>query len=206
MMRTAFALCFVLLALPLSAAELEAGIRHLHMSPMGEGAYEGGELDVVASRGFAATAEVFWSPRLSTQFAVTFLNPAAFVFPDAPPPDDVDLGTLGMELYSAAARWHFAPEARFSPFAGAGVALATFGNLEDRFGDDIEMEFGNELAPLIEGGVRYRVHERIFLDAAVTYMRLEATTDFVRNDTDVPLPDRVSPDPLIVSVGASWRF
>ena len=199
-------LFLLLLATPLRAADLELGIRHLSMSPQGDGAFDGGELEVVSSRGFAATAEVFWTPRISTQLAATFVNPAAFVFPTNPPPNDLDLGTFGIDTYSATARVHFAPDARFSPFVGAGGAVVIFGDLEDRFGDDIEMTFDRENAFLVEGGLRYRVFPHVIVDAAVSYMPVEAKPNHVRNDTSVPLPASVQVDALTISVGAAWRF
>ena len=196
----------LLLATPLRAADLELGIRHLSQWPRGDRAFAGGELEVVSSRGFAATAEVFWTPRLSTQLAATFVNPAAFIFPATPPPNDLDLGTFGIDTYSLTARYHLAPNARFSPFAGAGGAMVLFGDLEDRFSDDLEMTFDRETAFLVEGGLRYHVISRVVLDVAVSYMPLEATPNHVRNDTSVPLPASVKLDPLTVSFGAAWRF
>jgi outer membrane protein W len=80
------------------------------------------------------------------------------------------------------------------------------GDLEDRFGDDIEMTFDRETAWLVEGGVRYRVFPRVIVDAAVSYMPLEATPNHVRNDTSVALPSSVKVDPFTISVGAAWRF
>jgi outer membrane protein W len=199
-------LLLLLLATPLHAADLELGIRHLSMSPQGDGAFNGGELEIVSSRGFAATAEMFWTPRISTQLAATFVNPAAFIFPTNPPPTDLDLGTFGIDTYSLTARYHLAPEARFSAFAGAGGAIVILGDLEDRFGEDIELRFDRETAWLVEGGVRYRVFPRVILDAAVSYMPLETTPNHVRNDTSVVLPASVKVDPFTISVGAAWRF
>lgn len=204
-MRIAFFVALVL-AMPLRAADIELGIRHLSMWPRGERAFDGGELEIVSSRGFGATAEVFWTPRISTQLAATFVNPASFIFPTTPPPNDLDLGTFGIDTYSLTARYHFMPDARFSPFAGTGVAMVLFGDLEDRFGDDIEMTYDRETAFLVEGGLRYRVFPRVMLDVAVSYMPLEATPNHVRNDTNVALPASVKLDPLTVSAGAAWRF
>ena len=199
-------LLLVLFALPLQAADVEFGIRHLATSFTGDGEFAGGELDVVSARGFAATAEVFWTPHVSTQLAATFINPATILFPTNTPPNDVDLGTLGLDAYSLSARWHFAPESRWSAFAGGGVALVSIGNLEDRFGDDIELTYDNETAFLVEGGVRYRFLRNVYLDATVTYMPLEAEPNFVRNETNVVLPPRLSLNPATFSVGAAWRW
>ena len=199
-MRAAVAL-LLFLACPLHAADLELGLRHLSMRPMGEDAFEGGTLDIVSSRGFAATAELFWTPRISTQLAGTFVNPAAFI-----PNANLDLGTFGIDTYSLTARYHFAPDARFSPFAGGGPAVVIFGDLEDRFGDDIEITFDREIGFLAEGGLRYRVFPNVVVDVAVSYMPLEATPNHVRNDTSVVLPTIVKVDPLTISAGAAWRF
>jgi len=203
--KTALLLALVLAA-PLRAADLELGIRHLSQWPRGDRAFDGGELEVVSSRGFAATAEVFWTPRLSTQLAATFVNPAAFIFPTTPPPNDLDLGTFGIDTYSLTARYHFSPGARLTPFAGAGGALVLFGDLEDRFGNDLEMTFDRETALLVEGGLRYHIAPRVTLDVAVSYMPLEAKPNHIRNDTSVPLPESVKLDPLTISAGAAWRF
>lgn len=205
-MRRALVILLFAVALRVRAAEFEAGIAHFHMTAMGERTFAGGELEVISSRGFAATAEVFWTPRISTQFAASFVNPAVILRPASPPPDDVDLGTLGIDTYSLSARWHFAPEKRFSAYAGAGVALVTFGNLEDRFGDDVELRFDNETAFLGEAGVRYRFRPSVFFTFGATYMPAEAAAGFVRNDAGLALPDKVQLDPLIVRVGAAWRF
>ncbi|HYC59271.1 MAG TPA: OmpW family outer membrane protein [Thermoanaerobaculia bacterium] len=199
-MRVAFLFLF-LAAFPLHAAELELGIRHVAHWPMGNGAFEGGDVEIVTSRGFAATAEVFWTPRISTQLAGTFVNPAAFLHPA-----EVDLGTFGMDTYSLSARYHFTPSAKLCPFAGAGAAMVIFGDLEDRFGDDLEMTFDRESAFLVEGGLRYRVFDHVIVDAALSYMPLEAKRNHVRNDTALALPTIIAVDPLTLSVGAAWRF
>jgi hypothetical protein len=204
-MRILLTALLCVFSLPLLAADLELGIRHLGTAMRGESAFDGGKLDIAASRGFAATAEVFWSERVSTQVAATFINPETILFPAAQPPSDVDLNTLGVDTYSASARWHVAPRSRWCPFAGAGVALVTFGNLEQRFGDDIEMNFDAETAFFAETGLRFRFRPSVILDAAVSYMPLEVEPSSVRNTTTVVLPSRLSLDPLTVSVGAAWR-
>ncbi|HEV7242372.1 MAG TPA: outer membrane beta-barrel protein [Thermoanaerobaculia bacterium] len=191
-MRIVF-LCVLLIALPLHAAEIEAGGSHVIAMAAGDT----GTLDVKTSRGFSAHVEVFWSDRVSTRGTATFLNPAAILFPDNPPPTDVDLGTLGLDIYSATARIHFGN--RFSAFAGGGAALVVIGNLDDQFGDAVEIEFDPETTFVAEAGVRYRIHPRVVLEMGVTYMPLEL-------EAPAPLPSSIAVDPLIVSAGAAWRF
>lgn len=187
----------LLLAAPAFAADFEAGIRHVVVNAMGET----GELDLPMSRGFAATGEVFWTERISTQLAATFVNPEAILFPQDSAA--VDLGTLGLDIYSVTARYHFTPRARFSAYAGGGAALVAIGNLDDQFGEEIEIEFGNETTFVAEGGVRYRFLPRLFIDVSVSYMPLTAEAESRRGARG---PAELTIDPLAISGGLSWRF
>jgi outer membrane protein W len=203
-MRRSFAIILLLAAMPLAGADVEIGVRHLSMWPAGEGARDAGSIDVVSSRGFGVGAEVFWTPAFSTQLAGTFFNPAAFL---ESPEGTVDLNTLGIDTWSLSARYDLAPEARWSGFAGAGVALVSFGNLEERFGDTLEIELENHATWLAEGGIRYRYRPRLTLDVAVAWMPVEGKARSIRNDGPHPAPpSSVRLDPVTLSVGAAWRF
>jgi hypothetical protein len=202
MRRFAFAALLVF-TLPLAAADFELGIRHVVAKTTGDS----GDLDLPLSRGFGATAEVFWSKRWSTNVAATFVNPEAILFPSTPPPNDVDLGTLGLDVYSLTARANFRPDARLSPFAGAGAALVQIGNLDDQFGETLYADFDNETTFVVEGGLRYRIRPSIAFELGAMYVPLE-TEPHVRLATNpnVMLPAKLGIDPVIVSIGASWRF
>ena len=176
-------LAVLMLAMPVAAAEIEAGATHVILMPG-----DSGEFTIDTGRGFGAHAELFWSDAFSTRAAATFVNPAVYT-------PATDFGTLGTDIVSATARWHLAPRARLSGYAGAGGALVVFGNLEDQGGGGIESEFDSKIAPVVEGGLRYRIHPRIRLEGGVMYLPLEAEGDIT-----------VVVDPLIVTVGASWRF
>jgi outer membrane protein W len=194
-------LLFVLLiAFPLFAADVEVGVDHVITIMHGDPKFDGGELEVRTSRGFTASAEMFFSPRVSTRFTAMFINPVAFV-------NDIDLNTLGMDIYGASARYHFEPRAHFSPFVGAGVAYVSFGNLEERFADDIEMEVDARTTFFAEGGVRYQFYPRLFFHGTVTYMPLEGDVRVIHNARpDVALPRQIELNPMTISAGASWRF
>lgn len=184
------------------AAEIEAGVQHVIMMTA-----ENGALKIESSRGFSAHGEVFWSNKLSTRAAVTFLNPAAILFPGNPPPDDVDLGTLGLDIYSVTGRFHVRTRHRLSAYAGGGGAFVEIGNLDDQFGDDVEIDFDPEITLVAEGGLRFRFRSQIFLEAGVVYLPLEAESQIERaSDPRYTVPDTVKVNPLIVSVGAAWRF
>ncbi|MEO8383549.1 MAG: hypothetical protein ABI779_28080 [Acidobacteriota bacterium] len=206
-MRNAILLLCLVLAVSANAAEVAAGAQHVLALSTGEERFDGGKVTFEPGRGFAAFVDVFWSERFSTRAAATFVNPAVILFADATPPGDVDLGTMGLDIYAATARIHFASRSRFSAFAGAGGALVVIGNLEDRFGDDLDLQFDPKMTFVAEGGVRYRIAPRITLELGAAWLPLEVEPDIRKaNDPRIPIPSTVSVDPLIVSAGASWRF
>jgi outer membrane protein W len=187
-MRRVFVLLLLLLAIPLRAADVEAGGAHVIAMPRGET----GALDIKTSRGFGAHVDVFWTDRVSTRASAVFLNPAAYL-------NGIDLGTLGLDIYSVSARLHFRPQSRLSAFVGGGAALVSVGNLDDQFDDEIEVEFDPETTFVAEAGLRVRIHPRIVIEASAAYLPLEL-------EAPAPLPSTIAVDPLIVSVGAAWRF
>ena len=188
-------LLVLLFATSLRAADVEVGAQHVVFIPR-----DSGTLDIEVSRGFGAHAEVFWRDAVSTRFAATFLNPASILFPENPPPGDVDLGTLGLDIYSATARFHVPLRGGFSAFAGAGPAYVSIGNLDDRFGEAVEIDFDPQTTFVAEAGIRYRVHPRVVLEAGASYLPLEL------NGAPPPLQPTVGIDPLTISAGAAWRF
>ena len=62
---------------------------------------DSGDLDLPLTRGLAVTFEAF-SPTVSTQFAASLAHPEAILRPADVEP--IDLGTLGLDIYSATAR------------------------------------------------------------------------------------------------------
>lgn len=193
-MRRVSAFLLLFLAVPLFAAGIEAGGHHVAVMTG-----DTGELDIATSRGFGAHVEVFWTDRVSTRAAGVFVNPAAILYPENQPPTDIDLGTLGLDIYSLTARFHIAPGSRFSGFAGAGPAFVSVGNLDDQFGDEIAIELDYQSTFLGEAGVRFRVLPHVYFEAAAAYVPLEL-------EGEAPVPAQLAVDPLIVSVGAAWRF
>ncbi|HWW61038.1 MAG TPA: OmpW family outer membrane protein [Thermoanaerobaculia bacterium] len=182
----------ILLAAP-ALAQTEIGARYIATSEQ-----KTDSIELHTCQGFAAFGERFWSDRFSLRLEARFLQPAAFV-------SGVDLGTLGVEPVALTMRYHLAPNARFSPYAGAGVAYVRFGDLDDQFGDDVDITFDSETAFVGEAGVRLRLHERISFDFGVTYMPVDATP-LVHRGAGVALPDKIRINPIVLGGAASWRF
>jgi outer membrane protein W len=192
---------FTLFTLPLFAQRppIEAGVQQV-IGFYGSTDFDRGRLELPTSHGFAATAEVFWMPAITTHFAATFVNPEAFLNTGG----ETDLGTVGITIASTEARYHFRPSARFDPYAGAGIAYASLGNIEDRFGDALEATLESRITWTAAAGVRYRVLPRLTLEAGATYVPMRPELQ-VRK-TNAPLPASLQIDALIVRMGATSRF
>lgn len=199
-MKRLAVLLLLLFATPAFAQELELGFHHAATKIGGDT----GTLDVADSRGFGASAELFFRPHVSTRLSATLINPAAILFPTTG--GDVDLGTLGIRTYAATARYHWRNEARLSLFAGGGAALVSLGTLDDRFGDEVYADFDDQITFVGEAGLRMRVpfERRIALEATVSYAPVSAEPRV--RETNVALPRDLKLDPFTISVGATWRF
>jgi outer membrane protein W len=196
----------VLLLLSLSCAfstfagpRFEFGARYVTTVIREDTTFAGGMLDVPSSLGFAATADVFWTPNVSTQLSSTFVQPEAILFPASG--GDIDLGTIGINVTNVMLRLHTRTNARLSPFAAAGVALVTFGNLDDRFGTAIEADVRRTHTFAVETGARLRVSRSVWLEALLSYVPVEPEVEMHPS-----LPDTLHLNPFIFAVGISRRL
>ena len=189
-----------------AALRFEGGIRHV-ATKLSTSDGNASRLDLRPARGFGASLEAFWSSQASLRLATTLVNPEAILYPRTPPPNDIDLGTLGIHVTSIAARYYFRPASRVAIFAGAGGALVLPGNLDDRFGDSFRADFEREVTGVVETGLRYRLRPRVHLELGVEYLPLEVTPRIQRGiDGAIVLPDAISIDPITIGIGACWRF
>jgi Outer membrane protein W len=208
-MTTRLALLSILLATFLSPAfaqrtSVEAGARYADIRFRGRNAFGDGDLEIPGARGWAATLEWFRSPRVSVSFESSFFQPRAFLLSTQSPLAEVDLNVLAIDTHALTARLHFRPQARISPFVGAGGALVVFGVLDDRFGDQIHADLPRRKVPVFEAGIRFPMRPRVTIALAATYMPLDA--ELRVDKTNRPLPASLEVDPVTVTAGASWRF
>lgn len=201
-MISRFVVLMFLARMATAAPALEVGARYVVTRVHEETTFPTGRLHVSSSSGFGATAELFWTERVSTQLSATFVQPESFLFPNSG--REIDLATIGLNPVALTARLYF--PARFSPFLGGGAAIVIPGDLEDRFGDDLEIEFDRQHTYVAEAGMRYRKSAKVAFDLSATYMPLEMDLHVRRNTIGAPLPPKLRLNPVILGAAASWRF
>jgi len=115
-----------------------------------------------SARGFEAGADVYWTPRVSTELAVSSvrhdLDASAFG-------ETVDLGATRDTVYSAVVSLHTDPRGPWDFHAGAGAALVRL----DGVADSAELallgvrsiKFHNKIAPVVDAGLSLRLAPRL---------------------------------------------
>lgn len=167
------------------------------------------DLEFDSDTGFGASVNVFWSNRISTEFAastvssdVTF-NPATGGLPG------FLAGDLEMIPITAVLQYHFAPNSRIDPYVGGGAAYVLFDELDG--GDDVDdvdfekIDFDDDAGFVVNAGVDFGLTDNfaINLDAKYVPVSSSATAVFA---TGPGQAFDIEVNPLIVSAGARFKF
>jgi len=163
------------------------------------------ELEFDEQIGYGVSYNRFWTPQLSTEFAVQRLGGDIDVsIIDGPTTITVDAGEIDLTAYSGTVQWHFGATGRFDPYVGGGVAYVTgdvdlIADPEDPESvDNVELE--NETTWLANAGINYRLTNSIAIGADAKYIAYEPKG---KGDAD---DERVDVNPLVISAGVKFRF
>ncbi|WP_299567747.1 OmpW family outer membrane protein [uncultured Sulfitobacter sp.] len=99
-------------------------------------------------------------------------------------------------------QYHFATEASFSPYIGAGIARILF--TEERGDAVANFNLKDAWAPALQVGMRYQVSENWFANADIRYTPFE--TDLSGSLNGAPVNGKVSVEPTILNIGFAYRF
>lgn len=97
-------------------------------------------------------------------------------------------------------QYHFAPQARVSPYVGAGVNYMLFHSGSDKNGFDLKIDDGFGAA--LQAGVDVATHDRwmVNLDAKKVFFETDAV------DSGNGLKTKVTLNPWVLSAGVGYRF
>ena len=166
------------------------------------------DIEFDADQGWGAAVNVFWSDRISTEFAASLIDPEITV---------TDIGRsriifsepLEMIPLTAILQYHFLGKSRFDPYIGVGAGYVLFQDINDENDldevdfDSIDLE--DDFAVVANAGLRIGFTDSlgIYLDAKYIPVTAEATAI-------VPgLPEAtqdIDIDPLILAAGISLSF
>jgi len=165
-------------------------------------------IDLDSEKGYGAALNIFWSSRFSTEFAAYTYKPAAYSRGDFEGPP-VSFGELKMIPITGTLQFHFAPNGRFDPYIGAGVAYVLFDNLKSR--DDLgdidfdSINFEDDYGYVANVGFSFDMTPSIALNVEGKYVPIESAATAVF--PDAPGQNfQFKVNPLILSAGISLQF
>ena len=212
-------LCFALLLLTVPALAQE---RYIDINgyvawanPSGESsvqfADDGNDLNDVefdSSQGYGASVNVFWSDRISTEFALSLIEPELQV-QDVGRTRVIFNEPLEMIPVTAVLQFHLLPGSRFDPYVGVGAGYVIFDDVEDT--DDLDeidferIDFEDDVGLVVNAGVRVGFTRNFGLYLDGKYMPLDAgaTAVFAGGQNE---GQDITIDPLILAAGLSFSF
>jgi outer membrane protein len=164
------------------------------------------DINFDADQGFGIALDVFWSNRISTELAVMKFSPEA-AFEGTGGFESLIAGDLDMMPITATLRFHFAPESRFDPYIGAGVAYVLFDEISSRNLSDIDidaLDVDDDYGFLLNAGFSFDITPNFALVLDAKYVPVESSINARGAGPAEALNLEINP--LILSAGLSFQF
>lgn len=180
------------------------------VDPNSEGTFDSPDdqidVDLGDEMGYGASVNIFWTDRISTEFAVSQID-SSFGLNARQRAVNVVGSNIDMIPVTGVLQFHFAPNGVIDPYIGAGAAYIVFGDVTgDNAGnlaiDDIDSD---DLGLVINAGLGIRLGERFGLVGDVKYVPVGSSARGVLND-DNGTETNIEINPIIVSAGLQIRF
>lgn len=166
------------------------------------------DIEFDSDQGFGAAVNVFWSNRVSTEFAISIVDPNLNI-------NDPSRGRivfsepLEMMPITAVLQFHLLGASRFDPYVGVGGGYVIFQDIEDpRDLDELDVDaidFEDDIGLVYNAGVKIGLTQNFGLYLDAKYMPLESAARPVVVGGSAQRVD-VAIDPLILAAGISFSF
>src|SRR5688500_48290 len=166
------------------------------------------EVEFDSEQGYGLGVNVFWSDRISTEFAAHVLEPDLTLRSTDPTIPLSVFGSLEMIPITATLQFHFAPEGRFDPYIGAGAAWVLFDEVTDASLDAIDVDsiaFDDDFGFVVNAGVSIGLTELIAINLDAKYVPVSSAARAVIAGVPGDAVD-VDINPTILSAGLSLQF
>ncbi|HEU5161552.1 MAG TPA: OmpW family outer membrane protein [Thermoanaerobaculia bacterium] len=179
------------------------------VDPSGSTEFEDGEVaEFDSEQGFGLGVNVFWSSRVSTEFAAYVVEPDLALRANDPEFPTGVVGSLEMMPITGTLQFHFNPDGRFDPYIGAGVAYVLFDSIEGESIEDIGFEsidFDDDYGFLANAGVSIDITPTFAINLDAKYVPVSASASAVIDGVPTD-PEDFEVNPLILSAGVSLQF
>lgn len=206
----------VLAAMPLAAQSRSVDIYGYAtwVDPSGDSVFDAGGVDDArvefdSAQGFGIAVNVFFSNRISAEFAASVVEPDVVFRSDNPLFPLLTGGELEMIPITATLQYHFNPEGRIDPYVGLGAAYVLFDRVDgfrDVGGIDLDaIDFDDDVGLVVNAGLTFDITPSfaIYLDGKYVPVSTSATASFATGpgtSVDIDI------NPLILSAGVGFQF
>ena len=118
---------------------------------------------------------------------------------------EISIGDVEMTPLTATLRYHFMPASRISPYVGGGASYVMYDDLtiaDAELGEEIVIEFEESVGYVLQAGIDFTVLPNFAINFDAKYLDATSDTGF----EDVAETEETEIDPLITSIGLSYRF
>lgn len=214
--KVAVVVLAVLAAMPLAAQSRSVDIYGFAtwVDPSGDSVFDADGVDDArvefdSEQGFGVAVNVFFSNRISAEFAASVVEPDVVFRSDNPAFPFLTGGQLEMIPITATLQFHFNPEGRVDPYIGAGAAYVLFDRV-DNFGDvggiDVDaIDFDDDVGLVVNAGLTFDITPSfaVYLDGKYVPVSSSATASFA---TGPGTATEIDINPLILSAGLGFQF
>ncbi|MDX1584240.1 MAG: OmpW family outer membrane protein [Thermoanaerobaculia bacterium] len=177
-----------------------------------------GESDVNPTRfeiddeqGWGGAINIFWADHITTELGVTWVEPDTIITETSDIRAVVRNAQATILPITAVVQYHFRPDGWWDIYVGAGGAWVLFDDAangaQEIEVDDIErIEFDDDAGLVANLGINILLADNIAANIDAKYVPLDSATTVVFASGEERSGIDVSFNPLIVSIGASWRF
>lgn len=214
--KVAVVVLAVLAAMPMAAQSRSVDIYGFAtwVDPSGDSVFDADGIDDArvefdSEQGFGVAVNVFFSNRISAEFAASVVEPEVVFRSDNPIFPVLTGGQLEMIPITATLQFHFNPEGRIDPYIGVGAAYVLFDQVND-FGDvgDIDVDaidFDDDVGLVVNAGLTFDITPSfaVYLDGKYVPVSSSATATFASGPGTAT---EIDINPLIVSAGLGFQF
>jgi outer membrane protein len=210
MKHLALALLALFVLVPTASAQHRAfdlGLNAVWVDPTNSGSFndlaDPADIDFDGTIGYGVSANIFFGNHLSTEFAVSRVDPDTTIRRRAVTATG---GNLRMTPITAVLQWHFAPNAFIDPYIGAGAAYVLFDNSDNNSISGInDINVKDDAGFAVNAGLSLRLGNRWGINGDVKYVPLESNATAVVA-TGGTATGKFNISPIIVSAGLQLRF
>ncbi|HEV8657363.1 MAG TPA: OmpW family outer membrane protein [Thermoanaerobaculia bacterium] len=201
-MKWAAAILIASFGMPLCAQSNDFGL-WLAGSRLGTTTEADGRVKFDNGRGWGMSLNRFWTSQISTELSWTTTSSDGRV--DFAGGESLNLGSLDLQAAALVGQWHFARNARISPYLGGGVAHIS---ADDLTSDDLRnagvaaVSIDDEWAWCANAGVNVSVTKQLSLTVDAKYSRYEPDSA-AAGDVE---PVKLKLNPVVIAVGMRARF